>query len=595
MAHIPTYIAAKDGRREISYLHPRLEPILKSTYGIVVYQDQVLQIVRAIAGYSLGQADILRRAMGKKIKEEMAREKEHFLKGAKKNSVDAAVASKIWDHIEPFAGYAFNRAHAYCYAYIAYQTAFLKCTYPHEYMAAMLTTQGDDTEKVVAAAGECRRLGIKLLSPDVNHSGVAFTVEGGSAGVRFGLGTVKNVGEGAARHLVAERDANGPFASIDDLCERLDLRTANKRVLEALTKAGAMDCFGARERVLAALDRAMAAGQQVQRAAGIGQQSLFGGETGGTSPTVLPQVPPVPDHQRLAWEKESLGFFLSHHPFETAARRLAGKVTANTSQVTDEMKGERITVAGAVMNVRKIVTKKNETMAIAQLEDLHGGLNVVAFPRTYAANPEIWREDAILVVSGKVDVRRTETNGDDETHGVPELLIDSAEEWSPGEDDTDMEEAPELLDEAPAELAEWAAAEAVAVHEEMPSYLADPSVSPSTQEQGRVHSTGGDEPGVDEEEPGPDAEATSAPAQEALRLVAFSFHETADRASDLERLRRLYATIQRCTGDDRYVIRFMADGETKQLVGDNLRVRYSVELECEIEEILGAGAIAVER
>jgi DNA polymerase-3 subunit alpha len=180
MAHIPTYVAGKDGRKPITYLHPKLEPILQETYGVIVYQDQVLQIVQAIAGFSLGQADVLRRAMGKKIASEMKRERDNFLEGAKRNGVEPQVASQIWEYIEPFAGYAFNRAHAYCYAYIAYQTAYLKRQYPAEYMAAMLSTQADDTDKVVAAAGECKRLGIALLRPDVNRSQVAFSVEGGS-------------------------------------------------------------------------------------------------------------------------------------------------------------------------------------------------------------------------------------------------------------------------------------------------------------------------------------------------------------------------------------------------------------------------------
>jgi hypothetical protein len=246
------------------------------------------------------------------------------------------------------------------------------------------------------------------------------------------------------------------------------------------------------------------------------------------------------------------------------------------------------------MNVRKIVTKKNETMAIAQLEDLHGSLNVVAFPRTYAAHPEIWREDAILIVSGKVDVGRMESNGDDESHGVPEVLIDSAEEWSPGEDEA-LDEVPELLEQGPPELIEWATADAVGVREDAPMYVADASLSPSVEGDGPV--TWGDEgepsagPGSHEDTAPP----ASAQVREALRLVAFSFRETTDRASDLERLRRLYAAIQRRTGDDRYVIRFVGDGETKQLVGDTLRVHYSKELEREVEEILGAGAIGVER
>ncbi|HEY3115539.1 MAG TPA: DNA polymerase III subunit alpha [Chloroflexota bacterium] len=430
MANIPAYVAAKDGRAPITFLHPKLEPILTQTYGVLVFQDQVLQIVQAIAGFTLGHADVLRNAMGKKIRAQMEQERGNFLQGAEENGISGDVAQKIWEYIEPFSGYGFNRAHAYCYANIAYQTAYLKSTYPSEYMAAMLSTQYDDTEKIIAASGECRRLGIPLAMPDVNTSDVGFTVDVASQtrGIRFGLGAIKNVGQGAARVVIEQRQAGGLFASLDDFCQRVDLRTVNKRTLEALAKAGAMDAFGPREQVLASLDRAMAAGQSVQKAAGAGQGSLFGFETGLQDAGGLVAAAPVSDQQRLAWEKEALGFPLSNHPFESAARDLADEVTANTSQISDEMVGEKITIAGVIMQVRRIVTKKGDTMVVAKLEDLHGAIEVVVFPRTYTSNPGIWHEDAVVVVNGKVDVRRRDGDGE-ESHGIPEILCSSAREW----------------------------------------------------------------------------------------------------------------------------------------------------------------------
>ncbi|MPZ15145.1 MAG: DNA polymerase III subunit alpha [Chloroflexi bacterium] len=588
MAHIPTYVAAKDGRRPIGYLHPRLEPILKDTYGIIVYQDQVLQIVQAIAGYSLGQADILRRAMGKKIKEEMRRERDNFLKGAKRNGVEASVAAKIWEYIEPFAGYAFNRAHAYCYAYIAYQTGYLKCNYPVEYMAAMLTTQSDDAEKVAAAAGECRRLGITILPPDVNRSRVGFSVEalrphpgnpaaaalpglsqgerrldpplpvgegGGEGGtphgVRFGLGAVKNVGDGAARHIVAARETDGAYRSLDELCERVDLRTANRRVLEALTKAGALDAFGQRERVLAALERAMAAGQQAQRAAGVGQQSLFSADTGLAEASPLPEAPSESDRQRLAWEKEALGFFLSSHPYQAAARALSPRVTATTSQITDELKGERVTIAGAIMNVRKVVTKRQESMAVVQMEDLHGAIEAVVFPRTYATDPDLWREDSIVIVNGRIDVRRVETQGDDEVRGVPEIIVDSAEMWTPPPDGERPEEVVHLDEPAPYVNGTADATHEVAQPAE-PFELKDP------------------------------------------RAVTIVFRETGDRPTDRRRLEHLHATLVRCPGRDRYAIWFEGGTRSAKLVGDELQIHFSEQLERELEAILGGGSVQVE-
>jgi DNA polymerase-3 subunit alpha len=637
MAHIPTYVAAKDGRRPISYLDPKLEPILKGTYGVIVFQDQVLQIVQAIAGYSLGQADILRRAMGKKIKEEMQRERDNFLRGARAQGTDPAVAEKIWEYIEPFAGYAFNRAHAYCYAYIAYQTAYLKANYPVEYMAAMLSTQADDSDRVAAAAGECRRLGIPILSPDLNRSEVAFSVEATptsfpelaegpkpvngpaipplppdpqplTGAVLFGLGAVKNVGDGAAALLVAEREAQGPYRSLDDLCSRVELRTVNKRVLEALVRAGALDGFGRREQVLAALDRALAAGQQAQRAAGVGQQSLFGGDFGAEQPTSLPSVPPLSDRQRLMWEKEALGFFLSDHPFQEAARFLASRITANTSQVSEEIKGERITLAGAIMSVRKIVTRKQETMVVAQIEDLHGAITAVVFPRTYAANPDIWREDNVIIASGRIDVRRVEgRGGDEDLRGIPELLVETAAEWTlSSESQVESSEYSEPdatidgLGAEPQPPGQWddRAINDPAFGPQPPTWSSDAEDDEFGHGQNRKLEANDvpcdNTPGVS----GALLSRTSSATREgnaaaAARRVTFIFRESGDQAADLERLRQLHSALAHWSGEDPYVIAFDGRSGRRRLVGDDLRVRYGPELANEAEAILGQGCVLI--
>ena len=290
MAHIPNYIARKDGRQAVEYPDPSLEDILEESYGIIVYQDQVLQIVQRVAGYSLGQADILRRAMGKKDPQVMRSERARFLEGSKERGYATETAEKLWEYIEPFAGYAFNKAHAFCYSFVAYQTAYLKANYPVEWMAAVLTTDVAKPEKIVSALGECRRIGIPILVPNINYSQVRFTVERVEQdegefdrGIRFGLAAVKNVGEGAVEAVVAERDKNGPFKSLDDFCGRVDLRTVNKRVIEALVKCGAMDDFGPRERVLAGIDACMGAGQSRQKAASAGQVDMFSMFTGETT------------------------------------------------------------------------------------------------------------------------------------------------------------------------------------------------------------------------------------------------------------------------------------------------------------------------
>jgi DNA polymerase III subunit alpha len=506
----------------------------------------------------------------------------------------------------------------------------------------MLSTQGDDTEKVIAAAGECKRLGITLQAPDVNRSDVGFSVVGtnGDQAVLFGLGAIKNVGEGAARLVVAERVKGGPFKSLDDLCERVDLRTVNKRVLEALAKAGALDALGPRERVHAAIDRTIAAAQMVQKAAGIGQQSLFGGEMTASTASALPSVLPLSDQQRLAWEKESLGFFLSNHPFERAARHLASKVTANSSQITEEMKGERVTVAGCVMSVRKVITKRSETMCIAHIEDLHGSIEVVVFPRTYQITTDLWREDNIVVVSGKVDLRQSGGGGDEESRGSAEVLADFAEEWVPsGEPEPEEEAAPPvLLEEPAAELNDWSLAEmgpmpqeppdfdiaeAPAVYEVTPppepagaveSQLEPAEPSPSTSRPSEPEASTPEpanlepsrpepsdsklsepEPVAAEPAPGsPPSEPVRVAVSASYRRVTIVFNESGDRNADLSRLRQLHATLSKQPGQVPYVLAVVGTEGRRHVAGPTLRVQYTEELAQTVEHLLGPGSIVTD-
>jgi DNA polymerase-3 subunit alpha len=426
MAHIPSYIARRDGREAPTPPDPSLQDVLEESYGVIVYQDQVLQVVRKLAGYSLGQADVLRRAMGKKDKVVMAEEGPKFIAAAVEHGYSPSTAERVWELLQPFAGYAFNKAHAYCYALVAFQTAYLKANYPVEWFAAVLSTIAADTEKVVGVVGECRRLEVPLLPPDINRSGLEFSVEG--QGIRYGLGAVKNVGAGAVELLVKERDANGPYASLEEFCRRQELHTINKRVIESLIKCGAFDPLGSREALLESkrLDAAIAAAQIDQRAASTGQGSLFdlfGGAEAMLAPT--PQVIAEPAdvavsaRERALWEKEVLGFQFGDHPFLEAAAWLASRVTHDTSQITAEVSGERVVMAGLVTGTRRILTRNKAQMAVLTIEDLHGTIEVVVFPRVYDRTPELWREDAILVLEGKVDTRSER----------PQLVLDRAEAW----------------------------------------------------------------------------------------------------------------------------------------------------------------------
>jgi DNA polymerase III subunit alpha len=426
MAHIPSYIARRDRREPPTPPDPSLADVLDESYGVIVYQDQVLQVVRKLAGYSLGQADVLRRAMGKKEKEVMAQEGPKFIKAVVEHGYSNATAERVWELLQPFAGYAFNKAHAYCYALLAYQTAYLKANYPVEWFAAVLSTIAADTEKVVGVVGECRRLGISLLKPDVNASVLEFGVE--NASIRFGLVAVKNVGEGAVEQIVRERESNGPYTSLEEFCRRQDLHTVNKRVIESLIKCGAMDALGQREVLLDAkrLDSAIAAAQIEQKAASAGQASLF--DAFGMVPIELPVIvvtsqetaEVVNERERALWEKEILGFQFGDHPYLEASMWLASRVTHDTSQMTQEISGEKVVFGGLVTGLRRLVTKTKSQMAVLTLEDLHGTIEAVVFPRIYERSAELFREDAILVVEGKVDTRSER----------PQVVVDRVEEWT---------------------------------------------------------------------------------------------------------------------------------------------------------------------
>jgi DNA polymerase-3 subunit alpha len=411
MEHIPTFIKAKHGLEPIHYPHPTLASILEETYGVIVYQEQVLFIVQALAGYSLGQADIFRKAMGKKIAAVMQKEKRNFLSGAREMGYSAQVAEEVFALIEPFAGYAFNKAHSFSYALIAYQTAYLKANYPAEYITAFLVTHADQQEKVATAVAECRRLGIEVLPPDVNRSRVNFSIEPGEEGkaaIRFGLNAIKNVGVGAVEPLVNERLKNGDYESIDDLCRRADLRNLNRRAMESLIKAGAFDSLGDRGALLASVGRIQSLAQREQHLRDTGQSTMFD-LWGETMPTPVPslelETAEASTKDRLDWERELLGVYLSEHPFAAFADKIAAEDTVLCGQVEAELAGQTVRVAGMVASVHQSFTRDRRPFASVMLEDLDGRVEVMAWPDVYAGTRELWQEGSILLVEGKVRVR----------------------------------------------------------------------------------------------------------------------------------------------------------------------------------------------
>jgi len=410
MQHIPTFIKAKHGLEPIHFPHPTLSEILEETYGVIVYQDQVLLIVQAFAGYSLGQADIFRKAMGKKIPEVMRRERKNFIAGAKRMGFSEKLATEIFDLIEPFAGYAFNKAHSVSYAMIAYQTAYFKANYPAEFMTAVLTMNMGQPEKISSAVSECRRLGIPVLPPDINKSSGAFSIEAaeGKKGIRFGLGAVKNVGLGAVEPIIASREDGGEFKSIEDFCRRADLRAMNKRALESLIKVGALDSLGSRGALLANIDRIMSLSQRQQRLKETGQSTMFD-LWGQSVPLPMPALEldgdDVPLKEKLTWEKELMGVYLTEHPFGRAAQKLAPYITAFCGQIDEEMAGQGVVTAGTVISVRQLYTREGRPFVSAMLEDLDGKVEVTAWPDVYQRTKELWTEGNILLVEGKVRAR----------------------------------------------------------------------------------------------------------------------------------------------------------------------------------------------
>jgi DNA polymerase-3 subunit alpha len=402
MENIPAYIRRKHGEEPITYLHPLLEPYLSKTYGIFVYQEDIMAAAKALAGFSGPEADTLGYAIRKKKHDVLQQMMAKFVPQAAERGVRPDVIDAVFAAFQPFARYGFNKAHATTYGLVAYQTAYLKANYTVDYMASVLTAFRDNTDKVAAAVAECRRLGIEVRPPDVHRSQLDFTVEGD--GIRFGLLAVKNVGQGAIESIIAAREADGDFRSLTDLCRRVDLRLVNKRVLESLIKVGALGRFGHPAQLLLALDDAMAAAQAEQRERSSGQTSLFGGEIEPDAlERALPAASEVPPRERLHWEKELIGLYLSDHPLAAIAQQLDRYVTAYSGDLGEEMDQQRVVVGGVVTAVRRVITKSKATMGVATLEDLQGTVEVIVFPKIFEATGATWQPDVIVLVAGRVD------------------------------------------------------------------------------------------------------------------------------------------------------------------------------------------------
>jgi DNA polymerase-3 subunit alpha len=453
---VDDYVKRKHGRQKVTYSHPKLEPVLSETYGVMAYQEQVMQISSALAGFSMSQADVLLNAMRKKVVEQMATQREDFIKGCKDNGISERTAVKVFDQMAHFAGYGFNKPHSACYAVLAVRTAYLKTHYAPEFMAATLTSEMDSSDRVVALTGECRRLGIRVLPPDVNEGHVGFRATP-RGDIQFGLGAIKNVGRSAIRSIEASRREHGAFEDIFDLTGRVDLRLVNRRVLESLVAAGALDgLHGHRAQQFESIPAAHELGQRAHQERESGQMSLLEGlaqsEGDVIRPRKLPDAKPWSDSEALAREKEVLGMYVSGHPLARYERELKAFATATVSEIAEMGDGELVRLGGIITQVKTTSDRKGETMAFATLEDFTGRVELVVFSSLYSGSSEHVRRDAAVIVEGKVSTRE-----DEEPKVVAAVLVplDGAHErfverlvvnlTSVGLDDSMLEDIREIL------------------------------------------------------------------------------------------------------------------------------------------------------
>src|SRR5438477_2505021 len=412
MVNTPAFIARKQGREPIEYMHERLEPILRETYGVMIYQEQVMMAARELAGFTMSEADILRSAMGKKDKAKMAKQRTKFISGAVERGIAQATADSLFDGIAKFAEYGFNRAHSAAYGLIAYQTAYLKTNYPLEYMTALLIHMEGNAERVATAIIDCRLRGIDVLAPDINQSRTDFSISEGR--ILFGLAAIKNVGRHAVESIVGLRDQDGPFKSLEDLCERTSaIQDVNRRVLEALVQSGTCDTLGERARLIAALDHAVSRAERARRDRESGQTSLLdmvgSPEVASDDYGLTIDVAPMAGDEKLRLEKELLGLYLSDHPLRRITAELAKLSDTQAVEVTSALQDTEVRVAGLVREVRRVVTRKGQIMAYATLEDLTGSVDVVLFPRIFEQTRLLFEPDKVVVVQGKVDARAGST------------------------------------------------------------------------------------------------------------------------------------------------------------------------------------------
>ena len=551
MENIDTFIDAKFGRRPVTYPHDSLKDLLDETYGIIVYQDQVLLILQQFAGYSLGSADIVRKAMGKKIASLMAQERERFVEGARSNGFDQKVAVDIFNLIEPFAGYAFNKAHSVSYALISYWTAYFKAHYPLEYMASVLNSRRDHPEKVVSSINECFRLNIPVLLPDINKSDEYFTIEkenGATPGLRTGLAAIKTVGEAAVRPVVEERKSGGPYLSVDDFCRRADPRGLNRRTMQSLIRAGAFDSLGPRGPIDDAIDQIIATAQREARTRSSGQTSMFVGSTDQQSPADVPGIPLTgPDvaiEQKTAWERELLGLPLSHNPLKALAALNARDALTSLDQLDESMQGQSMSLLGHISAVNEQYTREQKRFLVVTLDLLSGPMEVIVWPDVLARTQQIWQEGKLVRTSGKLRIRGDQFS----------LACDAVQEHSQSEEATVNGKGPSARPSDAAARANGSRRGRTAV--------TDPVAS--VPSNGRSH-----------------------------RVVSLEVTESEDATSDANLLREVIGVLLEYPGKDRVNLGIRTGGRKVLMELSVVSTDYSDDLRQRLESLLGPNTVVL--
>lgn len=421
MQFIDSFIARKHGREPVNYPHPLAKKALENTYGIIVYQEQLMQLSKDMANFTGGQADTLRKATGKKIKELMKKVGKEFIEGCVANNIDKSIAERLYDSMQDFAQYSFNKSHAACYAMIAYQTAYLKAHFPSEFMAALMTSEQTDLDKLAICIQECDRMNIKVLPPSVDESFVDFGVVKESGNIRFGLSAIKNVGAAVAEEIVENRKTDGKFSDIEDFLTRLGSKVINKKSLESLVMAGALDDLGERAELLYNMDKMLAFAGNYQKSKASGQNSLFAADEGINIARIeFEAAKPADRRERLGWERELLGMYISEHPLSGIAHVIEPHRTLKLSEINSGHEGEFVRISGIITSVQNILTRSNQKMAFARVEDMTSNVEVLGFPKILAETADLWMPDKIVAVDGYVNFK----------DGSPKILAEQIQEIS---------------------------------------------------------------------------------------------------------------------------------------------------------------------